>query len=108
MQKLHLGYAKTRACWFINCAISGRQTIKYPHKFSIRKTIMAFFDTTRSSIAPTGLANGIGSLFVSAFGTASHWNDVRRTQRALSQLSDRELEDIGLTRADIAKVARRR
>lgn len=69
---------------------------------------MAFFDTNRTSIAPTGLANGIGSLFVSAFGAASHWNDVRRTRKALSQLSDRELEDIGLTRADITVVARHR
>ena len=30
------------------------------------------------------------------------WNEARITRKALSQLSDAQLEDIGLTRADIA------
>jgi uncharacterized protein YjiS (DUF1127 family) len=35
------------------------------------------------------------------------WNDARVTRRMLSGLSARELDDIGLTRADIDTVARR-
>lgn len=34
------------------------------------------------------------------------WNERRVTRNALSQLTDRELEDIGLTRGDIPRVAR--
>jgi uncharacterized protein YjiS (DUF1127 family) len=30
-----------------------------------------------------------------------NWNDVRVTRKALSTLSDRELDDIGLCRGDI-------
>jgi len=33
-----------------------------------------------------------------------HWNETRRTRVALSQLSDHELEDIGLTRGDIDQI----
>jgi uncharacterized protein YjiS (DUF1127 family) len=33
------------------------------------------------------------------------WNDARSTRNALSQLSDRELEDIGLCRGDIDALA---
>ncbi|MCB1398807.1 MAG: DUF1127 domain-containing protein [Rhodobacteraceae bacterium] len=36
----------------------------------------------------------------------SAWNDARLTTAALSKLSDRELDDIGLCRGDIARVAR--
>ena len=35
------------------------------------------------------------------------WNDARMTRNALSQLSTRELEDIGLVRGDIDKISRR-
>lgn len=38
----------------------------------------------------------------------SDWNERRITRRALSQLSDRELNDIGVSRADIEYIARRR
>jgi uncharacterized protein YjiS (DUF1127 family) len=40
------------------------------------------------------------------FATLKTWNDERTTRNQLSQLSDRELADIGLTRDDIARVAR--
>ena len=33
------------------------------------------------------------------------WNDARLTRNALSRLSDRELDDIGLTRGDIGRIA---
>ena len=34
------------------------------------------------------------------------WNDARLTRRALARLSDRELNDIGLTRYDIDGIGR--
>jgi uncharacterized protein YjiS (DUF1127 family) len=34
------------------------------------------------------------------------WNDARVTRKALSKLSDRELDDIGLCRGDIADIGR--
>jgi uncharacterized protein YjiS (DUF1127 family) len=33
------------------------------------------------------------------------WRDARATERALSKLSDRELDDIGLCRGDITAIA---
>ncbi|SEL11821.1 DUF1127 domain-containing protein [Roseovarius nanhaiticus] len=36
------------------------------------------------------------------FSAFTAWNDARATRKALSALTDRELEDIGLTRGDVA------
>ena len=60
---------------------------------------MAVIDTTRSA-SP---ANVFGGLF-KIFGTIAAWNDIRRTRKALSQLTDRELDDIGLVRGDIDRI----
>lgn len=47
--------------------------------------------------------------FVSKLAAAvSEWNDARVTRKALNSLSDRELDDIGLVRGDIDRVAARR
>lgn len=67
---------------------------------------MAAFDTTRP-FAAAGSASRIGSLFVSAFSAFAAWNDSRMTRRSLEQLTDRELDDIGLVRGDIEMVSRR-
>jgi uncharacterized protein YjiS (DUF1127 family) len=67
---------------------------------------MAAFDTSR----PMNSAHVGGSIFKTvsnAFGTLAAWNDTRVTRKALSALSTRELDDIGLTRDDIAAIARR-
>lgn len=61
---------------------------------------MATLDTTHASHA------GFGSLISRVFATITAWNERRATRNALSQLSDRELDDIGLTRGDIDIVAR--
>lgn len=64
---------------------------------------MALLDTTR---AP---AHGFATpgFFARLVGTLLSWNDRRATRRALSRLSDRELDDIGLCRGDIDAIARR-
>lgn len=66
---------------------------------------MAAFDMTRP--APFGAITTYG--FVQVFASIRErvvgWNDTRRTRRALNALSDRDLADIGLTRADVDRVA---
>jgi uncharacterized protein YjiS (DUF1127 family) len=62
---------------------------------------MAAVDTTRP--APFGAITTYRAIsgFSRAFGALSTWNDARMTRNALSKLSDRELDDIGLCRGDI-------
>jgi uncharacterized protein YjiS (DUF1127 family) len=60
---------------------------------------MAAFDTTRPTYAAS--SKGFGAFATSLISAFSAWNDTRKTRTALSQLSDHELNDIGLTRGDI-------
>lgn len=64
---------------------------------------MAVFDSSRIYATSAGFG-GIAARIV---GTFVSWNERRVTRNALSQLSDRELEDIGLSRGDIDLVARK-
>jgi len=66
---------------------------------------MAAFDTTRTTYGSHSFAGRIGSTLASVVGTVSIWNDARITRNALSRLSNRELEDIGLVRGDIDMIA---
>jgi uncharacterized protein YjiS (DUF1127 family) len=63
---------------------------------------MAALDTTRAHASHAGF----GSLASRVLSMLTAWNERRATRNALSQLSDRELDDIGLTRGDIDIVAR--
>ncbi|MGR3322106.1 MAG: DUF1127 domain-containing protein [Pseudooceanicola sp.] len=49
----------------------------------------------------------VGRFIVNAAQAVGRWNDARVTRNALSRLTDRELEDIGLCRGDIDEVGRR-
>lgn len=65
---------------------------------------MASIDTTRPFAARGGLPfTAVLSRFVAA---VQAWNDARVTRRSLARLSERELEDIGLCRGDIDRIAR--
>lgn len=66
---------------------------------------MAAFDTTRTAYGSHAGSRRIGSVFAALIGTLTAWNDARVTRNALSGLSDRELDDIGLVRGDIDRVA---
>ena len=66
---------------------------------------MAAFDTTRTSYGSTGFAARIGFVVSSFMGSLAAWNDSRVTRNSLAQLTDRELDDIGLVRGDIDIVA---
>jgi uncharacterized protein YjiS (DUF1127 family) len=58
---------------------------------------------TRTAVAPFGaiLIHRIVSVLSDVAGNIRKWNDKRRTIAALRALSNAQLDDIGLTRADI-------
>lgn len=65
---------------------------------------MAAIDSPRVHFA-SGTNGRIGRVFNRALASIIAWNDARVTRNVLSQLSDRELEDIGLCRGDIEDIA---
>ncbi|MCI2397931.1 DUF1127 domain-containing protein [Aliiroseovarius subalbicans] len=62
---------------------------------------MAVFETTRPLAHGISFGERLSNIAHTLFGTLAAWNDARVTRNALSKLTDRELDDIGLTRADI-------
>ena len=66
---------------------------------------MATFDTTRTNYGSATAASRFSAALSAVIATAVAWNDARVTRKALSSLTDRELEDIGLSRGDIDAVA---
>jgi len=68
---------------------------------------MAAFDTTRTTYAATGFTASVAGRLASIFGAFAQWNDARMTRNALNNLTDRELNDIGLVRGDIEEVCER-
>ena len=66
---------------------------------------MTTFDTTRTSYGSASATSRFLGLFSAAAAMIVAWNDARVTRNALSKLTDRELEDIGLNRGDIDAVA---
>lgn len=67
---------------------------------------MAAFDTTRTTYGVASFANRTIAFVAEMAHSVSAWNDARVTNKALSNLTDRELSDIGLIRGDIDSVAR--
>ena len=66
---------------------------------------MAIFDTTRTHYGSASTASRFTSVFFAIIAKVVAWNDRRVTRNTLAALSDRELDDIGLTRGDIDVVA---
>ena len=69
---------------------------------------MTTFNTNSTTFGITSVAARILGAVHSAIDAAVFWNDARLTRNALTSLSNRELEDIGLSRGDIETVARTR
>ncbi len=59
--------------------------------------------TAVTTTAPAAPITGFAAMFVSI----ARWNDARKTRAALQRLSNRELDDIGLTYGDIEEIATR-
>lgn len=66
---------------------------------------MAAIDTTRTAFGSASFAMRSIKWISTLSASVVAWNDARVTRNALNGLSDRELEDIGLTRGDIEYVA---
>lgn len=62
---------------------------------------MAAFETTRLTVDGLSFGGRLSETIANLFGTIAAWNDARMTRNALAKLSDRELDDIGLSRSDI-------
>jgi uncharacterized protein YjiS (DUF1127 family) len=68
---------------------------------------MSVFVSNRSVPLGAVSAFGVTSFVERAIASLRSWALARSTAKALDKLSDRELEDIGLMRADIADLADR-
>lgn len=66
---------------------------------------MASLDTSRTIYRSVNAVSNITSFIQDMVASVVAWNDARVTRNALSALTDRELEDIGLIRGDIDSVA---
>ncbi len=62
---------------------------------------MAVLNDTFQSALGHGFSDAISRAAYRVIASVSSWNEARRTRKALSALSDRQLDDIGLSRADI-------
>ncbi|WP_323765638.1 DUF1127 domain-containing protein [Marinovum sp.] len=67
---------------------------------------MAVSEQSHAHIAIAGVAERIGRVIIAMISAVQEWNDARQTRTMLSKLTAAELDDIGLTRADIDRVAR--
>ncbi|MFV0490794.1 MAG: DUF1127 domain-containing protein [Pseudorhodobacter sp.] len=65
---------------------------------------MAAYETSRPAPFGASHTHRFLSIFGGAFERLAKWNDTRVTRNALSKLSDRELDDIGLCRGDINRI----
>ncbi|MBW7055268.1 DUF1127 domain-containing protein [Paracoccus bogoriensis] len=54
----------------------------------------------------TGTSAGGVGIVARIIALVARWREARVTRRELNRLSDRELDDIGLCRADIERIAR--
>ena len=66
---------------------------------------MAAIDSSRPAFGSVSVAGFPGNIFSRLIARFVDWNDTRQTRNALSALTDRELDDIGLSRADIDTIA---
>ena len=70
------------------------------------RELTCFNRPERGASASYAIAASVSRFFASLADAIVDWNDARLTRKSLEALSDRELDDIGLTRADIHAVAR--
>ncbi len=62
--------------------------------------------TTANIHAPLGAATilHVVDAFSNVLDSVSKWNEARKTRNLLSELTDAQLEDIGLTRESITQI----
>jgi uncharacterized protein YjiS (DUF1127 family) len=67
---------------------------------------MAVIDTTRPTVAGIGIGTRLSGVMTALLAAYSTWADKRSTRLELNRLTDRELDDIGLSRGDIDRITR--
>ncbi|MDT2075507.1 MAG: DUF1127 domain-containing protein [Planktomarina sp.] len=67
---------------------------------------MIFSDTPRTT-AFAAYSDKAAKIITNTLGKLADWNNTRVTRNVLSQLSERELNDIGLAPGDIDRISRR-
>lgn len=65
---------------------------------------MATYATNRLAADRRFAGGRVQRMFFAVLDAMTAWNDARVTRNALSQLSDHELDDIGLHRGDIERI----
>ena len=107
MMPLHRTYAKTSLeMWICHLYVPPIKIFSLRRSSpETRNTTMVAIDTTRA--AAPAITNRIISAIYGASASFTAWNEARMTRNALSRLSARELEDIGLCRGDIEEIATR-
>jgi len=65
---------------------------------------MAAFDIYRPHMSRPAHTNAVAEFFHSIWTAIASWNDRRLTRKALTALSARQLDDIGLNRGDIDRI----
>jgi len=66
---------------------------------------MALLHSTQTPLSGTRIAARLNGAFLNWRLSLSTWQKIRATRKALNRLSERELDDIGLCRADIDRVS---
>ena len=72
--------------------------------FTEKDMKMAAFETTYIPANGASFGGRLSTVIRGAVASFAAWKDARSTRNALLQLSDRDLDDIGLCRADIEKL----
>lgn len=65
---------------------------------------MASYGNTRTDANGTQFGANLTPAVNRVIGRIAAWNEARVTRNALSKLTDYELDDIGLTRADVYEI----
>jgi len=68
---------------------------------------MVFYTQANNGYLATAIANALSKVLNGAFEGIANWNKRQSTRIALSQLTDRQLNDIGLNRSEIEDIIRR-
>lgn len=68
---------------------------------------MALLDSSRPFSQPAVFADAVSRAAYRLVSTLIDWNNARRTRNSLMQLTAQELDDIGLTRADVDMMVKR-
>lgn len=66
---------------------------------------MAMTEQSHAQIAIASFGDRIGRAVLAMISAVTDWNQARKTRALLNRLSDAELDDIGLKRSEIDRVA---